>query len=355
MKKYKEIVDGLLFEAKSNPNAELVTLVEFLNRDFAKIQNSSKAKFLTWLENQLMNLETNYLNADSTKKQISHYELQYFYALQYFITKETIGFDLLSRQINKIKEYTQRKVYAKELLKIKEISQQLSILPSEQKRCFLLEQHNETLKEFELKSNIRQGFYNPLFEELSIYGLLGYQKKIKNELNLFWLPMPNNENLADFKNSTIGEIIFYSIGPSLELYYTLLWINNQLEPEQTTQDNQETIIEKDYLSIIYKRFKELFSGETLDSWLERFVYPTNNKIGKIEVTEKAKEGSNKLVLLAILDAVQQVKYGNFVYQNFVSDRFGIINFYRYKNEHKDKRTYQETLKICSQILENDIF
>jgi len=110
----------------------------------------------------------------------------------------------------------------------------------------------------------------------------------------------------------------------------------------------ETIIEKEYINLIYKRFKEHIN-EPLDLWFERFVY-SGKPVNPIKTDSQSKEGSNKLVLIGILAAIQTATGNNFDFDKFVLTRFGIKNYQKAKADHKQKKTYIETVKDCNAIL-----
>ena len=116
----------------------------------------------------------------------------------------------------------------------------------------------------------------------------------------------------------------------------------------TEQASPETVIDVEYIYIIYKNFKEYFD-ESLQSWTERFIR-NGQPVNPIKLDPKAKEGSNRLVLIAILAAIQDRRKDSFDYNDFVLDRFGIKNFDKAKHDHKDKEKFNEVKKYCEENL-----
>lgn len=118
------------------------------------------------------------------------------------------------------------------------------------------------------------------------------------------------------------------------------------------KNESKTIIDEAYLTLIFNRFEDNFN-ESKDEWIKRFVYPSLIKVKPIEIDKEAGEGSNRLVLIAILAAVQEKnkeKIKTFNYQDFVLDQFGIRDFDVAKSKHKKKTGYLKTFGDCTKIL-----
>jgi len=109
-----------------------------------------------------------------------------------------------------------------------------------------------------------------------------------------------------------------------------------------------TIIKKEYITAIYNKFRERIK-EPLEAWTERFVYPSTIEVTPMELDSRAVEGSDRLVILAILSQVYKLPHPDFVYENFVSDRFGIKNFHKTISSHKNKRGFKATATECNAI------
>jgi len=63
----------------------------------------------------------------------------------------------------------------------------------------------------------------------------------------------------------------------------------------------------------------------------------------------AREGTNRLKLLAILSFVQSRTGNDFDFEKFVNNRFGIKSFQKAKSHHNKKTTYKEVLTKCNNI------
>lgn len=116
----------------------------------------------------------------------------------------------------------------------------------------------------------------------------------------------------------------------------------------TEQSSPEPIIDVEYINIIYKNFKEYFD-ESLQSWTERFIR-NGQPVNPIKLDPKAKEGSNRLVLIAILAAIQTATGNEFDFNEFAFIRFGIKNFQKAKSDHKHKQTYKDIYEKCNRII-----
>lgn len=116
-------------------------------------------------------------------------------------------------------------------------------------------------------------------------------------------------------------------------------------------DNEfNTIIDIEYISLIYKKYKEYFPGESLQSWKERFILK-GRPVSPIAIDVMATEGSNKLILIAILAAVQPPRdRAKADFNIFVLNRFGIKDYRKLKSIHQEKQTFMKTLKECQAIM-----
>lgn len=119
--------------------------------------------------------------------------------------------------------------------------------------------------------------------------------------------------------------------------------------ETKKKNKVDTIIEIERLALMYRKYKEYFK-EPENQWIKRFVYPSETTINPIDINKRALNGSDRLVLLAILASIQILTGNGFDYNNFVFDRFGIRNYQKAKSDHKNKQTYIDTLKECNSIL-----
>jgi hypothetical protein len=109
------------------------------------------------------------------------------------------------------------------------------------------------------------------------------------------------------------------------------------------------IIERERLALIFRKYKDFFN-EPEDTWIKRFVYRNEAPVNPLTLDPKAIEGSNKLVMLAILALIQDKRKDSFDYNDFVFDRFGIKNFDKARHDHKGKRGFKETFEECNAIL-----
>ena len=139
----------------------------------------------------------------------------------------------------------------------------------------------------------------------------------------------------------------------LELFLNqfVLWLRytDFIENSKQEPDNIEPIIERERLALIFRKYKDCFN-EPEDTWIKRFVYPNEAPVNPLKLDPKAIEGSNKLVLLAILASIQDNRKDSFDYTDFVFDRFGINNFYKARHDHKEKKSFEETFAECNDIL-----
>jgi len=63
---------------------------------------------------------------------------------------------------------------------------------------------------------------------------------------------------------------------------------------------QEPIIDKENIILIYKNFKDWFPYEKEETWIQRFIYPSNTFIDAIKIGLEVKDNNDKLILISIL-------------------------------------------------------
>ena len=108
------------------------------------------------------------------------------------------------------------------------------------------------------------------------------------------------------------------------------------------------IIERGRLALIYWTYKT-YIDEPDNAWIKRFC-PNEAPVNPLKLDPKAKEGSNKLVMLAILASIQDNRKESFNYNDFVLDRFGIMNFDKARHDHKYKPEFTKIFEECNTIL-----
>ncbi|MBN2611119.1 MAG: hypothetical protein JXB00_06145 [Bacteroidales bacterium] len=113
--------------------------------------------------------------------------------------------------------------------------------------------------------------------------------------------------------------------------------------------DQNTVIDKNCLIAIHNRYQDVLK-EKRDTWIDRFVYPNPDKINGMGLSDKATEGSSKLIVIAILAAIQEISGNTFVFNDFVLSRFGIKDYQKLKTMHQEKITYKKTLQDCRNII-----
>lgn len=131
---------------------------------------------------------------------------------------------------------------------------------------------------------------------------------------------------------------------AIEAFEYLNWLKSTF----TTESN--FIIKPEHIGLIYDHFSVYFEKETRDKWLIRFNYPKGSPIEPIIIEKEAREDSDRLVLLAILSSIQKTTRNKYRFNDFVLERFGIMNYSRAKTEHKNKETYKKIVKECDLIL-----
>jgi hypothetical protein len=198
--------------------------------------------------------------------------------------------------------------------------------------------------------------YKPLFEEMV---LNWWKRKIVHLLNRI-----NDEPTDEIYQTVIkdkfraeNELLINSNNPILPFYHDRLTsLIDNLDKRyaiaggfESKSDNREPIIEKERLALIFRKYKDCFN-EPEDTWIKRFVYSKEAPVNPLELDPKAIEGSNKLILLAILSSIQDKRKDSFDYNDFVSDRFGIKNFDKARFDHKEKLSFKKTFTECNDIL-----
>jgi hypothetical protein len=139
-----------------------------------------------------------------------------------------------------------------------------------------------------------------------------------------------------------GPKYYYNLARDLNEY--VKWLKNY------SIQNSEPIIPDEYIGLIFDEFKDHFNKETKSHWTERFRYPSTIPIEPILACREAREGSDRLVLIAILAAIQKETGNKFSYNKFVFERFGIKAFEKMKSDHQKKQTYTVTSEKCNAIL-----
>jgi hypothetical protein len=122
--------------------------------------------------------------------------------------------------------------------------------------------------------------------------------------------------------------------------------------EQTKKgiySNNNTIIDRIYLELIFNNYGKFFEGEDLDSWFKRFSLK-NYKGKPINVEHNAKSGTSRLKLIAILASIQVTTGNAFNFESYVLTHFGIPSFETVKSRSKDKNEYVVTFKNCQTIM-----
>jgi len=123
----------------------------------------------------------------------------------------------------------------------------------------------------------------------------------------------------------------------------------QDQPEATEPEPTELIVRRGCLELIWDKYKDYFKGETPESWLRRFE-KGDISMPQMKVDSSSREGSNRLVLIAILASIQVTTGNAFDFAKYASSHFGIEGLESSKTRHKEKRTYKETKRYCDGIL-----
>lgn len=115
----------------------------------------------------------------------------------------------------------------------------------------------------------------------------------------------------------------------------------------------ELIISDMVIIAIFNKYKHHFRNETPESWMRRFDRAMA-PLPPIDIERAATEGSDRLVLIAILSAIQDTTGNAFNFTDHVKTHFGISAFGPAKCRNQDKETFIKTFKSCEAILRNDI-
>jgi len=130
------------------------------------------------------------------------------------------------------------------------------------------------------------------------------------------------------------------------LFEYLQWLRTLGQPSTS-----DLIVRRGCLELIWDKHKDYFKGETPESWVKRFTHPDINlPMPPIEVESAAKEGSGRLILIAILASIQKATGNAFDFADYVRTHFGIEGFESAKTRNKSKNTYQATTRYCDGIL-----
>lgn len=149
------------------------------------------------------------------------------------------------------------------------------------------------------------------------------------------------------------EIDYYkadNIIEAIKFYNLEEWLKVLRESKAVSK---EPIIEKERLALIYRKYEDCFN-ESEDTWIGRFIYPNGPKVDPIDIDKKAITGSKKLLLLAILTAIEHKRKDPFVYNDFVLDRFGFKGYgsakFKLKEVSKNYSDYKKIITECNEFL-----
>lgn len=146
------------------------------------------------------------------------------------------------------------------------------------------------------------------------------------------------------------EIDYYkadNIIEAIKFYNLEEWLKVLRESKAVSK---EPIIEKELLALIYRKYEKYIKGPE-DRWIERFVYPSEIPVNPMNIDSRVKGVNDRLILLAVLAEIYKCPHSDFVYEDFVIDRFGIKNFHKAISTHKDKQEFGNISKECKAILE----
>ncbi|MBN1187331.1 MAG: hypothetical protein JXB49_33950 [Bacteroidales bacterium] len=170
-----------------------------------------------------------------------------------------------------------------------------------------------------------------------------YKSNVLNVFGDYPKQKYSDEEIERLGTELILEVIAY--------YEYLNWLKSFKESELQNNVIQEEF--KPYIQLIFERFKDFFESETRQSWMDRFFNMGINP-RHIIVERSAREGSNRLVLIAILDSVRRNIKTDFDFETFVLRRFGLTAFDKSKSVHKEKDTFNDISKICDNIFKDFI-
>lgn len=126
-------------------------------------------------------------------------------------------------------------------------------------------------------------------------------------------------------------------------------LERSLAPPAETSTPAGSIVEPYLLKLIFKEYGHNFEGETLDQWKQRFSTSDIN-VPPIKVRADAREGSDRLILLAILASVHKTTGNGYPFAKYVESHFGISAFDSAKSRNKEKVTFRNVMKDCDRIL-----
>lgn len=129
------------------------------------------------------------------------------------------------------------------------------------------------------------------------------------------------------------------------LFEYLKWLRTLNSPSTT-----ELIADRVDLGVIWRMYGQHFSGETLDSWLQRFTHPDINlSMPPINVEAAATKNSNRLILIAILAYIQDHTGNAFHYEEYVKKRFGIAAYQSARSRSQDKPAFTKVTASLNEI------
>jgi hypothetical protein len=142
-----------------------------------------------------------------------------------------------------------------------------------------------------------------------------------------------------------------STTPENPLPEQLEQLSEQLERLQILNQpvTDELLIDPTTLGVIWRKYRHHFPSETLESWLHRFTRGAIS-LPPIKVEAAARQGTSKLILIAILAYIQNKAGSAFQFQQFVRTHFGIAAYQTLRTRSKDKKDF---IDVHSQL--NAIF
>jgi hypothetical protein len=297
MEKFKKIIDQLRNIVRIQWSNDLLVCIDFLNEQYKQMDNSEKAKFITWiLENYSLFDAECYLFLNDEKIEVENELFDnttpyiFIETLKYFLAKERFDFRWAGQWVGKLKQKIECDINEGKNKEIQLIKQEASLFPTGQKIEFYKSKHAEYLQKlkstigFENPERIKHYWtnnpFNPLDENQSLRSMVVSQKNFNKNWGYFWLPMPNGHvfERENEMHTTIDNIMDYAFQPALELHLVMQWINNQLEPQQndnsieTTEDIPLIDIEeiRDYYNEYCKVMPKEFKTESKKEFEKRF-------------------------------------------------------------------------------------
>lgn len=192
---------------------------------------------------------------------------------------------------------------------------------------------------------------NALFERLKMeynkQTVLFPRKNVWRETSINLAKKHIEEIKRLFEKSTRNGLPPEKIPRSIELLPAYEDFLKWLEKEDKEEPN--LVIKEEYIGLIYDEFHDAFPEETKEQWQQRFNIQ-NKAITAMKLSKEAREGTNRLKLLAILAAIQERTKNSFPFDKFVLARFGVKGYYKVKSIHQEDASFKETFKICRAIL-----